>query len=304
MARSGAASGTLGGWLTDYLEHLRAERGLAPRTVSAYARDLRRFDAWCRRSGVPPLQVRSADLRDYLEALRRQGLVERSVARALSAVRGFFRYCLAAGRIEADPTELLRARELPRRLPKALSRQQVERILRAPDVSDDGGVRDRAMLEVAYGSGLRVSELVALCCTDVDLEEGFIRCRGKGGKDRLVPLGQEAVRWVAAYLQGPRHRSLRHTGEPHLFLTQQGGPMTRQWFGKLLKRYARQARVDRHVSPHMLRHSFATHLLEGDADLRAVQAMLGHARIATTEVYTHVDRKRLRRVYDEHHPRA
>lgn len=296
--------GELGGWLTDYIEHLRAERGLAPSTVSAYQRDLQRFDAWCRERGTPPLETEAGDLREYLARLRERGLGERSVARALSSLRGFFRYCLSLERIDSDPTELVRAKELPRRLPEALTQDEVRAILETPDLGDDSGIRDRAMLEVAYGSGLRVSELVGLRCADVDVEEGFVRCLGKGGKQRLVPLGKEARRWVRRYLDGPRRRALQRAGEPHLFLTQQGGPMTRQWFGKLLKRYAEDAGVERDVSPHMLRHSFATHLLEGDADLRAVQQMLGHARIATTEIYTHVDRRRLRRVYDRHHPRA
>lgn len=294
-----------GGWLVDYAEHLRAERGLSSKTVSAYVSDLRAYSAWADQQSVAPLEATAQQVRDFLAARRGQGLSERSVARGLSALRGFYRFCVAAGRLEEDPTELVKAKELPRRLPKALSRAQVEAILAQPDTSTEAGIRDRAMLEVAYGAGLRVSELVGLQLNDLELEEGFIRCRGKGGKERLVPLGSEARRWVGAYLGRSRPRYSRRAGETHLFLTQQGGAMTRQWFAKSLKRYARHAGVPAaKVSPHVLRHSFATHLLEGDADLRAVQAMLGHARIATTEVYTHVDRTRLRRVYDRYHPRA
>lgn len=302
---SAAGSPGLGGWLTDWLEHLRAERGLADRTVESYSSDLSRWSSWCADEDVVALEAGADDVRDFLASERERGLSERSVSRALSALRGFYGFCLAAGRLEADPTELVKARELPRRLPRSLSHEKVEAILRQPDVHTAAGVRDRAMLEVAYGSGLRVSELVGLHSADLELEEGFIRCRGKGGKERLVPLGGEARHWVERYLAGPRTRYLRSRAQPHLFLTQKGGAMSRQWFGRLLKRYARAAGIDPdRVSPHVLRHSFATHLLEGDADLRAVQAMLGHARIATTEIYTHVDRSRLRKVYDRYHPRA
>jgi len=294
-----------GGWLVDYAEHLRAERGLSSKTVDAYVSDLRAFARWSEEEGRGPLQADPSHIRGFLAARRAAGLSERSVSRGLSSLRGFFRFCVAAGRLEEDPTELVKAKELPRRLPKALSRAEVEAILTQPDTSNEGGIRDRAMLEVAYGAGLRVSELVGLQLNDLELEEGFIRCRGKGGKERLVPLGGEARRWVEAYLGRSRPRYCRRAGETHLFLTQQGAPMTRQWFGKSLKKYARGAGISPDkVSPHVLRHSFATHLLEGDADLRAVQAMLGHARIATTEVYTRVDRTRLRRVYDRYHPRA
>lgn len=294
-----------GGWLVDYAEHLRAERGLAPQTVSAYLGDLRAFAEWSAERGRPPLSATPREIRGFLADRREAGISERSVARGLSSLRGFYRYCVVSGRIEKDPTELVKAKEIPRRLPKALSRREVEDILRQPDTDTRAGVRDRAMLEVAYGSGLRVSELISLQLNDLDLEEGFIRCRGKGGKERLVPLGREARRWVEAYLGGSRQAYSRRVNEAALFLSQQGSPMTRQWFGKCLKRYAGAAGIDPgKVSPHVLRHSFATHLLEGDADLRAVQAMLGHARIATTEIYTHVDRSRLRRVYDRYHPRA
>ncbi len=299
-----AAAG-FGGWLVDYAEHLRAERGLSPQTVTAYLGDLRAFGEWSAERGHPPLAATPREIRGFLSDRREAGVSERTVARGLSSLRGFYRYCVASGRIDDDPTELVKAKEIPRRLPKALSRQEVDDILCQPDTDKPAGVRDRAMLEVAYGSGLRVSELISLQLNDLELEVGFIRCRGKGGKERLVPLGREARRWVETYLGRARPAYCRRANEPALFLSQQGSPMTRQWFGKCVKRYAAAAGIDAgKVSPHVLRHSFATHLLEGDADLRAVQAMLGHARIATTEIYTHVDRSRLRRVYDRYHPRA
>jgi len=295
----------LGGWLIDYLEYLRAERGLADSTVASYRSDLLQYENWCAENGLPAIEANADIIRRFLQDRRSAGLRERSVARGLSALRGLFRHCVAAGRLDNDPTELVQAKEIPRPLPRGLTHAEIDLLLAQPDVSTAAGVRDRAMLEVAYGSGLRVSELVGLHCNDLELTEGFVRCRGKGGKERLVPLGQEAQGWVEKYLAGPRVFFCKRPGEPHLFLGRRGSGMTRQWFGKSLKRYGTAAGIpaDR-ISPHVLRHSFATHLLEGDADLRAVQAMLGHARIATTEIYTHVDRSRLRKVYDRYHPRA
>jgi integrase/recombinase XerD len=305
QASQGGAGRGLGGWLVDYLEYLRAERGLADSTVASYRSDLMQFEAWCDENALAPLDADPDVIRRYLRARRASGLVERSVSRSLSALRGFFRHCVAAGRLSTDPTELVQVRETPRPLPRGLTHEEIDRLLAQPDVGSVAGIRDRAMLEVAYGSGLRVSELVGLHVNDLELTEGFVRCRGKGGKERMVPLGEEAQRWVEKYLAGPRRELCKRRSEPHLFLSRRGSAMTRQWFGKILKRYGLAAEIagDR-ISPHVLRHSFATHLLEGDADLRAVQAMLGHARIATTEIYTHVDRSRLRKVYDRYHPRA
>ena len=295
----------LGGWLTDYLEHLRAERGLSVATVAAYEADLSAFESWCRQQPIEPLGIATPELRAYLECLRQRGLSQRTSARRLSSLRGFFRYLVASQRLENDPTELVRVRESSRRLPEALPRREVERLLAQPDTESPNGLRDRAMLEIAYSSGLRVSELVGLRCADLDLEEGYIRCRGKGAKQRLVPLGREACHWASRYLETARSRFGGTAESRYLFLTQWGGPLSRQWFGKLLKRYGLRAGIPAaRIRPHVLRHTFATHLLEGGADLRAVQSMLGHARIATTEIYTHVDRRRLRKVYDRHHPRA
>jgi len=295
----------LSGWLTDYVEHLRVERGLADRTTRSYQAELRRWAAWAREGDVDPLRPTVDQLRDFLRHLEASGLSPRSRARSLSSLRGFLRYLLARDRIDSDPTELLRVREGRRRLPRALSPEEVDRLLEAPDVATAEGVRDRAMLEVAYGCGLRVSELVGLRLGDVDREEGLVRVRGKGGKHRLVPIGDEAADWVGRYLREVRGGLGPRPSEVGMFLGRRGRPLTRQWFGKLLKIHARTAGLPgERVSPHVLRHSFATHLLAGDADLRAVQAMLGHARIVTTEVYTHVDRERLKSVYERHHPRA
>lgn len=295
----------LGGWLLDYIEHLRVERGLSARTVRAYRGELLRFESWCQKHRADPLAGRRQPVRAYLAWLETAGLTARSRARSVSAIRGFYRYLLAAGRVEIEPTELLKIREGRRRLPRPLRVEEIEALLQQPDVAKPPGLRDRAMLEVAYGCGLRVSELVGLELSDLDLEEGFVRCRGKGDKQRLVPLGEEALHWVQRYLGRGRNRFNPRPGEQAVFLSRRGRRLTRQWFGKILKQHASAAGIaGNRISPHVLRHSFATHLLEGDADLRAVQAMLGHARIVTTEVYTHVDRARLKSVYDRHHPRA
>jgi integrase/recombinase XerD len=298
-------TGQLGGWEVDYLEYLRVELGRSERTLRSYAADLRQFADWCGSADVDPLNADAAALRGWLAALEKQGCGGRTRARKLSALRGFYRRLVEGDRIERDPTELLKARERSRALPRTLTRDEVERLIMAPDTALPAGLRDRAMLEVAYGCGLRVSEVIGLLLADIDSQEGFIRCFGKGSKERLVPLGEEAAHWLARYIEEGR-QTLRPGGNQQaVFLGRRGTPLTRQWFGKLLKQYATDAGIARaRVSPHVLRHSFATHLLEADADLRAVQAMLGHSRIATTEVYTHVDRARLRAVYDAHHPRA
>lgn len=302
MSDSGSG---LGGWEIDYLERLRVERGRAQRTVDAYASDLEQFGQWCKSNRLDALTVDVRSLREWLKSLQAGGIGARSRARKLSALRGLYRHLMEAGRIDSDPSELLRARDRRRSLPRTLDPEEIEQLMARPDAETADGLRDRAMLEVAYGCGLRVSELVGLNIVDLDLEEGVVRCRGKGGKERLVPIGDEAAHWLARYLEHGRERSPRTVAVGAVFLTRLGRPLSRQWFAKLLKRYAVQAGIAaRRVSPHVLRHSFATHLLEADADLRAVQAMLGHARISTTEVYTHVNRRRLRTVYDQHHPRA
>jgi integrase/recombinase XerD len=294
-----------GGWDLDYLEYLRVERGRSERTVEAYAADLRQFATWCADGETNPVAVDTGDLREWLAQLERTGCGARTRSRKLSALRGLYRRLVEAGRLETDPTELLRARDRRRTLPKTLTLEEIERILAQPDTSDPIGLRDRAMLEVAYGCGLRVSEVIGLELGDIDDDEGFVRCFGKGGKERLVPLGDEAAHWLQRYVADGRPELCSSAAQQALFLGRRGRPLTRQWFAKLLKAYATEAGIGRdRVSPHVLRHSFATHLLEGDADLRAVQVMLGHARIATTEIYTHVDRGRLRAVYDAHHPRA
>ncbi len=288
-----------------FLAHVRVEKGLAGNSVEAYGRDLRRYLDHLTRAGVASWgRVGRAEIQAHLAELTRAGLSPRSQARALSAIRSFHRLLAAERLAPADPSDEIESPRPGRRLPALLSRDEVERVLAAPDPRSAAGRRDRAMLELLYATGLRVSELVSLGLNDLDLESRVLLARGKGSKERLVPVGAPAAEAVRAYLGGARDRLLRGRRSKDLFVTPRGGRMTRQGMAKLLARYARAAGIRRRVSPHKLRHSFATHLLEGGADLRAVQAMLGHADVTTTQIYTHVDRTQARKLHARFHPRA
>lgn len=287
-----------------YCAWARAERGLAVNTVLAYRTDLVRLGAWMEARGVHgPAAVRHADLAAYVDALVEDGLDLRSVARHRSAFRQMFRFLLREGILESDPSSRVEGRVPPRKLPSVLSERQVEAILSAPDPDDELGIRDAAMIELMYGSGLRVSELVTLPHAALHVEGGFVRVRGKGSKERLVPVTEEAIARILRYLRLVRAGQDPDLRVPALFLSRLGGAMTRQNFWERLEGYCRRAGVAR-VSPHGLRHAFATHLVEHGADLRLVQAMLGHADISTTQIYTHVARERLKRVHAQHHPRG
>jgi integrase/recombinase XerD len=287
-----------------WLDHLRVERGLAVNTLVAYERDLRVLAAFASERRVDLLQLAPADLADFAGVLRARGLKARSQARHVFAVRGFFGFALREGLLERDPTENVRAPRAFRALPRYLNPAQVEALLKAPDTAAPLGVRDRAVLEVLYATGLRASELTGLALDGLDLELGVVRVFGKGGKERLVPLGREAGRWVTRYLDQVRGRFASERPSNLLFLSQRGGRLSAMGLWGLVRRHAVTAGIERVLTPHVLRHSFATHLLERGADLRALQAMLGHADIATTEIYTHVSRERLRQIYDKLHPRA
>lgn len=287
----------------DYLEHLRVERGLSANTQEAYAHDLREFVSHLEAHGGVNGSISAEHIADFLSALSQRGVGARSQARYLSALRGLCRYLRTEGQLESDPTELLDAPRKRTRLPVVLTRDEIERLLAAPDVEEPAGLRDRAMLYTMYASGLRVSELVSLRRADVMLDRGLLLARGKGDKQRLVPLGDAAVVWIERYLAQVRG-AWADQAEPRLFVTARGSSMTRQAFWKNIRRYALLAGIVKPVSPHKLRHSFATHLLEAGADLRAVQSMLGHADISTTQVYTHVMTDRLRAVHGRYHPRG
>ncbi len=288
-----------------FLVHVRVEKGLAANSVEGYARDLRRYLDDLGRQGCADWgAVRREHLLAHLDHLCRAGLSPRSQARALSAIRSLHRLLVLEKLAPADPTEDVDGPRPERRLPRLPSRAEVDRLLAAPSSRTPGGARDRAMLELLYATGLRVSELVGLSVNDVHLETRMLLARGKGSKERLVPVGAPAAAALRAYLDGPRARLLKGRSSKDLFVTPRGGRMTRQGFWKLLGRYARRVGIARGISPHKLRHAFATHLLAGGADLRAVQAMLGHADISTTQIYTHVERSQMKRVYAAHHPRA
>jgi integrase/recombinase XerD len=288
-----------------FLSHLRLEKGLAPNSVEAYGRDLRRWLRDLAGQGIAEVgQVRREHLQAHLSHLLEAGIGPRSQARALSAIRSFHRLLLAERIAAADPTEDVSSPRPGRRLPQLLSRAEAEALLAAPDPRTAAGRRDRAMLELLYAAGLRASELVSLSVNDVHLETRMVLARGKGSKERVVPLGAPAAEALRLYLSSARERLLSGRRSRDLFVTSRGRRMTRQGFWKLLGRHARAAGIERPVSPHQLRHSFATHLLAGGADLRAVQAMLGHADVSTTQIYTHVEREQVRRLYQRHHPRA
>ncbi|HTM23530.1 MAG TPA: site-specific tyrosine recombinase XerD [Kofleriaceae bacterium] len=288
-----------------FLGHLKVERNLSPNTLEAYGRDLARLGRFLERRGLRAVaQVGPEQLTDYLLDLADGDLSARSRARALVAIRGLFRFLAGERHLPADPTETLDAPRIGRRLPDVLGMEAVDRLLAAPQPDSPRGLRDCAMLETLYATGLRVSELVSVAMGDLNLSAGWVRVTGKGRKQRMVPLGEAAADRLNAYLAEGRPRFLRNPTERAVFLTERGRPMTRQGFWKLLRRYSRAAGIPRDVSPHMLRHSFATHLIERGADLRAVQAMLGHADISTTQIYTHVSRARLVELYRKHHPRA
>ncbi len=301
-----AEGGPLAPALDLFLAHLRVEKGLSRNSVEAYAHDVRRYLAFLASSGRTSWDdVTRGDVQAHLGALTRDGISARSQARALSAIRGFHQLLLAERIAGSDPTDEVDAPRRTRKLPQLLSRDEVDRLLAAPrQAKGAAGVRDRAMLELLYATGLRVSELVTLEVNQVDLESRVVLARGKGNKERLVPIGAPAADAMKAWLAGPREQVLRLRRSRDLFVTTRGRRMTRQGFWKLIGRYARVAGISRAISPHKLRHSFATHLLEGGADLRAVQSMLGHADVSTTEIYTHVDRTQARRLHARHHPRA
>ncbi len=292
--------------MQSFLTHQRVEKGLAENSIQAYRRDLSRFARWVEQQGKTLAKLTRDDIVDFLGSLYRARLDSRSVARYLATLRGFFRFALAEGAVRADPTQNLESPKVWKKLPGFLSLEEVDRLLAAPDPSKVLGLRDKAMLELLYGTGLRVSELINLRVADIERNAGYLRCLGKGDKERLVPIGRPALAAVELYLREGRPKLVRAGGPlpPWLFLSRSGRKLTRVAFWKTLRRYGRLAGIRRKLSPHTLRHSFATHMLERGADLRSVQMMLGHADISTTQIYTHVVQARLRHIYKAHHPRA
>jgi integrase/recombinase XerD len=291
--------------LDRFADFLALERGASPRTNEAYLRDVTRLVTFAVVKGAPaPVDLTARLLRAYVYYLKDLGLAPASIRRNVSAARTYFRFLLADGHVVRDPTERLETPKRWRTLPEVLTVAEISSLLEAPTVDDPLYFRDRALLELAYGAGLRVSEWIGIGTRDVFLEDALVRVLGKGAKERLVPIGRSAIGALAIYQRELRPRLERGKGRGVLFLSARGEPLSRMGAWKILKRYVDRAGLTKHVSPHTLRHSFATHLLEGGADLRAVQEMLGHADISTTQIYTHVDREYLRQVHRQYHPRA
>ena len=285
-----------------FLNALWLEFGLSENTLAAYGSDLKLFRKWLKDKDLA--DVGETDIRAFLAERQRQGLTSRTTARILSCLRRFYSYMLQEGRISTDPTQLLEAPRLGRTLPDSLSEADVELLLQAPEISSARGLRDRTMLELLYATGLRVSELVELKFNEINFRQGCVRIVGKGGKERLVPIGQEAMDWLERYLIGARQSMLGNRQSDYLFVTTRGSCMTRQAFWHIIKRYAVQAGIGKPLSPHTLRHAFATHLVNHGADLRVVQLLLGHSDLSTTQIYTHVAQQRLKALHTQHHPRG
>jgi len=288
----------------EFINYLSVERGLASNTLESYGRDLRQYSQYLGEDQVDLDAVSRSTIINYLVFLQKQGKATATIARRLAALKAFYQFLVREKRIKTDPTANLESPKLEKRLPRVLTVSEVERLLAQPDPSQPAGLRDRGMLELLYATGIRVSELVSLNVEDVNLETGYIRCTGKGSKERIVPLGSLAIKWVQEYLQHGRPKLVKDREEKALFVNHHGNRLTRQGFWKIVKKYAEDARIDKEITPHTLRHSFATHLLENGADLRSVQEMLGHADISTTQIYTHVTKDRLKEVYARTHPRA
>ena len=287
-----------------FLNYLRVEKGLSQNTLAAYGRDLTKFVAFIEKRELSLTKIRRSDVVDFLGMLYRRRLDSRSVARHLVAIRHFFRFCLIEETLKEDPAANIESPKFRQNLPEILSLQEIERLLKQPDTSTAVGIRDRAMIELLYSCGLRVSELCAVAVEDLQVEGGYLRCVGKGNKERLVPVGREALARVGEYLQEGRPELLGDRSSRYLFLNRKANPLSRMAFWEILRDYGRKAGLRKPLTPHVLRHSFATHLLDRGADLRSVQMMLGHSDISTTQIYTHVVEERLKQVYKAHHPRA
>jgi integrase/recombinase XerD len=290
--------------LQRFLEAVWMERGLSANTLAAYRADLTSLARWLEAHNTSLLAATRIELLGFIAARVEGGSRPRSTARQLSSFRRFYRFMVREGLVEVDPTAQIAMPKIGRSLPKSLSEAEVDALLEAPTVADPLGHRDRTMLEVLYATGLRVSELVSLKHNQINLNQGVMRVVGKGNRERLIPLGDEAVGWLQQFMQGPRVEILLERQTDYLFPTRRGDRMTRQAFWHIIKRYSKKAGVEKELSPHTLRHAFATHLLNHGADLRVVQMLLGHSDLSTTQIYTHVARERLKELHSQHHPRG
>ncbi len=291
--------------IQEFIDYLGHERGLATNTLESYGRDLRQYYGFLSEDTSHTVETASqATIVAYLMLLRKQGKATATIARRLAALKAFYQFMLKENYVAKDPTGDLSSPKLERKLPKVLTVHEVDRLLNRPDTSNATGIRDKAMLEVLYATGIRVSELINLNLGDLDFEEGFVRCMGKGSKERVVPMGEIAMNSLKQYFSKGRPKLVSNPRERAVFLNHHGRRLTRQGFWKIVKKYAAQLKIRKEITPHTLRHSFATHLLENGADIRSVQEMLGHADISTTQIYTHITKDRLKDVYARSHPRA
>jgi integrase/recombinase XerD len=290
--------------IDEFIDYLWLEDGLSKNTLNGYRFDLELFSKWLTKSLKKNiLDVSQADIQQYL-SFKFPSSKARSISRLIATLRRLFRYLLRENKVKTDPTLEILSPKIPKSLPKSLSEEDVELLLNAPNIKTISGLRDKAMLELLYACGLRVSELVNILLTEVSMTDGIIRVTGKGSKTRLVPMGEEAVNWIKKYMSESRNNILNKKTSKYLFITNRGGAMTRQAFWYLIKRYSMIAQIKKPMSPHILRHAFATHLLNHGADLRVVQMLLGHSDISTTQIYTHVARERLKKLHESHHPRG
>ncbi|MGR9116837.1 MAG: site-specific tyrosine recombinase XerD [Gammaproteobacteria bacterium] len=290
--------------IDNFLDAIWAEQGVSQNTLAAYGSDLKIFSRWLKGDGDSLIEASSEDISAFLADRYKQGIGNRSTARILSTLRRFYGYQLREHRIVSDPTALIELPYIGRKLPVSLSERDVERLLDAPETTNSLGFRDRTMLEILYATGLRVSELVGLRLEQVNLRQGVVRIAGKGNKERLVPVGEEALSWLLAYMEEARKKILGERQCPFVFTTKRGAGMTRQAFWHIIKRHATRAGINKELSPHTLRHAFATHLLNHGADLRVVQLLLGHSDLSTTQIYTHIARERLKDLHSKFHPRG
>jgi len=292
-------------YVDEFINYLAVERGLAQNTLESYGRDIRQLSQYLKQNNLGLLQeANRGTIINYLSTLKSKGRAMSSISRNLAALKAFYQYLMRERYINRDPAANMESPKLEKKLPKVLTVKEIDRLLKQPISSSPAGIRDKAMLELLYATGIRVSELISLNISDVNLELGYIKCYGKGSKERIVPLGSIAAQCVRDYLAKGRNKLVRTPDAQALFVNQHGKQLTRQGFWKITKRYAGEARIQKEITPHTFRHSFATHLLENGADLRSVQEMLGHADISTTQIYTHVTNKYLQEVYDKTHPRA
>jgi len=292
-------------WIKEFLDYLTVERGLSKNTISSYGEDLKKFSVYLEAKKIKDIdRVKRRDITNFMLALKDRGLSSNSVSRALVAIKVFYKFLLRERLIKVDIAGVLESPKLIRSLPEVLNMDEVEKLLGSPDGRDWRGMRDKAALEVLYATGLRVSELSGLLVNNVNLEIGFIKCQGKGGKERIVPLGKTACKFLKKYMENVRPKLLKEHNDNHVFISRLSKGISRQSFWKMIKVYTKRAGIKKDIKPHSLRHSFATHLLERGADLRSVQEMLGHANISTTQLYTHINRERLKGIHRKYHPRG